>query len=71
MKMCPKCGNENHCALENGENPIDCWCMKIIISKAIIIHIEKKYSNQPCLCKPCLEEEIIEYQKKDASISIG
>jgi hypothetical protein len=58
MKLCPKCGKENHCAIENQKNHHTCWCMKIKVKDSVKSLISEKYKNQGCLCQTCLEDEI-------------
>jgi hypothetical protein len=53
MSFCPKCGNENKCALEKGKQIHTCWCLYKDIPKKL----SELYSPQEgCLCEKCIDE---------------
>lgn len=54
--ICPICGEPNNCAIANGLNPEECWCMKVNFPKEIFDKIPKDKKNKACVCKKCLEK---------------
>jgi hypothetical protein len=60
-KICPKCGKDNHCAIENQKNQDRCWCTNIHVSTLFIMHLSELYPNQGCFCQTCLEKEMMHY----------
>ena len=46
---CPICGRENNCAVANGKDPRECWCMSIEFPKSLP-------KTHTCICEECIEK---------------
>lgn len=53
---CPICGKSNNCALAEGRNPKDCWCMNVEFPKEVFDKIPKDKKDKACVCQSCLRE---------------
>lgn len=53
-QRCPLCGQDNTCALANGEADIQaCWCLTAHIDPAALQRLTPEQRNQACLCPAC------------------
>jgi hypothetical protein len=54
MSECPLCRENNHCAIEAGEEPETCWCMSVAIPPQLL---EADSTNKEvCICQKCIEK---------------
>jgi len=51
-KICPICGKENNCQLDNK----DCWCKHIEIPKYILDMVPEDKRGKACICRSCIEK---------------
>lgn len=54
---CPKCGKQHTCCLG-----VHCWCASFDIPSDLSDMQNLMYNE--CLCKECLEQEILDYKRK-------
>lgn len=52
--VCPICGLQNECMVE--EQATNCWCMTVIVPKALLAQLADKDLNARCICKKCIEQ---------------
>jgi hypothetical protein len=50
MKLCPKCGKPNNCALEAGKTISACWCIVREIPEELLSDCND------CICEKCVDE---------------
>ncbi|MBP6241757.1 MAG: cysteine-rich CWC family protein [Hydromonas sp.] len=48
--LCPKCGQGNQCAVANGGDASECWCMHVAMDTSCFKNIE---TNKQCFCLAC------------------
>lgn len=65
---CPRCGENNHCAMTNHADPMKCWCVGIAIPSELSNELRKRYPAQACLCQTCLIDELGRHQRTQESI---
>lgn len=53
---CPICGEDNHCAIVKGQDPLSCWCMTTKVPKALLETVPAESRRQSCVCKKCVDE---------------
>lgn len=53
---CPICGQDNHCAVVNGKDPISCWCMTTEVPDALLKTVPEESKGQSCICRSCIEK---------------
>jgi predicted acetyltransferase len=65
---CPRCGENNHCAMTNHTDPMKCWCVGIAIPSELSNRLRERYPAQACLCQTCLNDELGRHQRVDESV---
>lgn len=55
-RICPICGKENNCAIANGKNPEECWCMNVSFPKEVFENIPDDKKDKSCVCLDCLNK---------------
>ncbi|WP_083189096.1 cysteine-rich CWC family protein [Paenibacillus sp. KS1] len=53
-KICPLCGNENHCAYQAGRPHQECWCMTLSVPQALLEKIPQELRRKACVCEQCV-----------------
>ena len=50
--LCPKCGQDNACAVARGGQIEDCWCVSAQISAQVLVGLAPE---QGCICAQCAQ----------------
>lgn len=63
--LCPLCGEENHCHMATGKDPMSCWCTKRSIPEGLLLLLPEEAKGLACICEACVRA----YEEKKLPVS--
>jgi len=54
-RLCPLCGEANHCAMGDDDHKSDdpCWCKAEIFPQSLLHQVPEEERDRVCICKRC------------------